>query len=376
MRRYDRVLVTGGAGFVGSHTVDLLLERGYEVRVLDNLDPQVHGEADRPEFLDLDRVEFVKGDMVDRETVRRVLADVDAIIHLASRVGVGQSMYQVGRYVAANTQGTANLLDVLVTEEHDVKRLVLASSMSIYGEGRYSCENCGAVSPRLRSEKQLDERLWELLCPSCGSTLRPEPTDEEKPLQPTSIYAMTKRHQEEMTLLVGETYGIPTTALRYFNIYGPRQALSNPYTGVIALFAARTRNNKPPIIFEDGNQTRDFIYVEDVARANLLAMEKAEAAYKTLNVGTGRATSIMEIALMVIELCEKEVTPLITGRYRSGDVRHCYAEIRRISSLGFKPQYSLSEGLKRTLDWAQSKEIPKERSDEAVKELEEHGLLR
>ena len=376
MTRYGKVLVTGGAGFVGSHTVDLLLERGYDVRVLDNLDPQVHGETDTPEFLDLSRVEFVKGDMVDRDMVRGVVADVDAIIHLASRVGVGQSMYQVERYVAANTKGTANLLDVLVTEGHDVKKMVVASSMSMYGEGRYSCDNCGLMSPELRGNKQLDEKNWELLCPSCGATLKSEPTDEEKPLQPTSIYAMTKHHQEEMALLVGKTYGIPTTSLRYFNIYGPRQALSNPYTGVIAVFSARTRNNNPPIIFEDGNQTRDFIYVKDIAQANLLAMEKDEGVYQALNVGTGRATSIKEIALNVIELCEKELDPLVTGRYRSGDIRHCYANIEKISSLGFNPKYSLTEGLRETLDWVKAQEVSEDRSDEAVKELEEHGLLK
>ncbi len=376
MGRYGRILVTGGAGFVGSHTVDLLLERGYDVRVLDSLDPQVHGGVESPVFLDLSRVEFVKGDIADRETVRRVVADVDAIIHLAARVGVGQSMYQVEKYVTANTRGTANLLDVLITEEHNVRKLVVASSMSIYGEGRYSCDNCGLISPELRSNKQLDKKAWELLCPHCGSVLRPEPTDEEKPLQPTSIYAMTKRHQEEMALLTGKTYGIPTTALRYFNIYGPRQALSNPYTGVLAVFAARTLNENPPLIFEDGKQSRDFIYVKDVAKANLVAMEKSEGTYQPLNVGTGRATSIGEIALRVIELCRKGLKPLITGRYRSGDIRHCYADIERISSLGFEPGYSLSQGLKETMDWVRSQGSPRDGSDQAVKELEEHGLLK
>ena len=376
MTRYARVLVTGGAGFVGSHTVDLLLERGYEVRVLDNLDPQVHGEVESPQYLDLDRVEFVKGDMVDRDTVWSVVSDVDAIIHLASRVGVGQSMYQIEQYVTANTKGTANLLDVLVTEKHNVRKLVVASSMSIYGEGRYSCNRCGLVSPKLRGDKQLDEKIWEMICPYCGSVLKSEQTDEEKPLQPTSIYAMTKRHQEEMSLLTGRTYGIPTTALRYFNIYGPRQALSNPYTGVIAVFAARTQNNNPPLIFEDGNQTRDFIHVKDVAQANLLAMEKSGGDYQSLNVGTGKATSIIEIALKVIELCEKELTPLIIGRYRSGDIRHCYASIERISSLEFKPEYSLDKGLMETLTWVRAQEASADRSDEAVKELEEHGLLK
>ncbi len=376
MRQFRRILVTGGAGFVGSHTVDLLLEKGYEVSVLDNLDPQVHGKRDKPEFLDLDRIEFVKGDILDRDTVLSLVGDVDAIIHLASRVGVGQSMYQVEQYVSANTMGTANLLDVLVTEEHQVRKLVVASSMSIYGEGRYSCKECGLVSPQIRSDQQLDSRIWELLCPQCGSVLGPQPTDEAKPLQPTSVYAMTKRHQEEMALLVGKTYGIPTTALRYFNIYGPRQALSNPYTGVIAVFSSRTQNDNPPLVFEDGNQTRDFIYVKDVARANLLAMEKSGATNQVLNVGTGRATSIKEIALRVIELYEKDLKPLVTGRYRSGDVRHCYADIGKISALGFRPEYSLSQGLRETMDWVQAQGISKDRSDEAVKELEDHGLLK
>jgi len=376
MGRYGRVLVTGGAGFVGSHTVDLLLEEGYEVTVLDNLEPQVHGEVERPEFLDLDRVDFVKGDMVNRDTVWSLVSEVDAVIHLASQVGVGQSMYQVERYVDANTKGTANLLDVLVSEEHEVEKLVVASSMSIYGEGRYSCPDCGLVSPGLRSDEQLDGREWELFCPDCGSVLVPEATDEDKPLNPTSIYAMTKRHQEEMALLVGRTYGIPTTALRYFNIYGPRQALSNPYTGVIAVFSGRVQNGRPPLIFEDGDQTRDFVFVKDIARANLLAMERDRGDYEALNVGTGIPTSIKEIALRIIELCDQDLQPEVTGRYRSGDIRHCYADIRKISSLGFEPKYSLKEGLEETLDWVRVQEVSRDRSDDAVRELEEHGLLR
>ncbi len=354
-KNIERVLVTGGMGFIGSHTVDMLVEKGYEVRILDNLEPQVHGPEERlPEYRNKN-AEFIEGDVRDRETLIQAIKDVEAVVHLAAAVGVGQSMYQIDKYVAYNTWGTANLLDVLVNEPNDIKKLVVASSQSIYGEGKYLCEHCGPVYPRLRAEEHFRNREWEPRCPSCGKPLKPLPTDEDKPLMPTSIYAQTKRHQEEMCLLIGKTYGIPTVALRYFNVYGPRQSLSNPYTGVCAVFSCRILNNKPPYVFEDGKQMRDFVHVRDVARANVLALERDGADYMAINIGSGEPTSIRELAEVLVKLYGAKITPYISNKYRKGDIRHCYADLTRAEKyLGYQPEIKREEGLKELAEWAKA----------------------
>lgn len=371
MPQIDRVLVTGGLGFIGGHTTELLTKEGYAVVVLDNLEPQVHG--DKPPACE---AEFVKGDVRDRELLAELVKEVDAVIHLAAAVGVGQSMYQVEKYVDYNTRGTATLLDVLINEENKVKKLVVASSMSIYGEGKYLCESCGVVYPPLREEKQLIRQEWEPKCPSCGKTVESLPTDEEKPLMPTSIYAQTKRHQEEMCLLVGKTYGIPTVALRYFNVYGPGQSLRNPYTGVCAIFSTRILNNKPPYIFEDGLQTRDFVHVKDVATANLLALERSGGDYQAINIGSGKPISILELAQTLIQLYGSSLKPYVSGRYRKGDIRHCYADISRArSKLGYDPKISVKEGLADLVEWAKlHKWDAEDLFDKALQELEEKKL--
>ena len=266
---------------------------------------------------------------------------------------------------------------MLANEENEVKKLIVASSMSIYGEGAYECDNCGGVYPKLRGEEQLKRREWELRCPNCGEIVKPIPTGEEKPLNPTSIYAITKRDQEEMCLTVGRAYGIPTVALRYFNVYGPRQSLNNPYTGVCAIFSARIKNGKPPLIFEDGLQTRDFVSVHDVVRANILAMESSNANYEIFNVGTGEATNILEIAYALIKLYnkDKELEPEITNKYRAGDIRHCYADIAKIKNkLGFKPGAGLEEGMKELVEWGEKEEAV-DKFDDAHEELKARGLV-
>jgi len=355
-RGVEKVLVTGGAGFIGSHTVDLLVERTYQVITLDNLEPQVHGEEKKPpDHFNKDSV-FIRCDVRDHDQLREIVAEVDAIIHLAALVGVGQSMYQIERYMDANTKATAGLLDILVNEEHDVKKLIVASSMSVYGEGKYYCEKCAVdVYPGLRSEEQLRKGQWDQVCPTCGAVLAPLPTDEDKPLMPTSIYALSKRHQEETCLLIGRTYGIPVVALRYFNVYGPRQSLNNPYTGVCAIFSSRIINNNPPYVFEDGRQTRDFIHVKDVSKANLQALECNGADYMTVNVGTGKSVSIIKLAEMLMELYGTMLQPYISGRYRKGDIRHCYAETQRTRELlNFKPTINLRDGLVELAEWAKT----------------------
>jgi dTDP-L-rhamnose 4-epimerase len=366
-----KVLVTGGAGFIGSHLVDELVRRENDVTIVDNLEPQVHQKI--PDYLNRE-AEFVKADIRDKETLKRLVLDSEVIFHDAAMVGVGQSMYQVERYVDVNILGTAKLLDILANEEHDVKKLIVASSMSIYGEGKYECNSCGIVYPKLRPEEQLKRGEWEMKCPSCGNVVKPLPTDEDKPLHPTSVYAISKRDQEEMCLAVGKAYGIPTVALRYFNVYGPRQSLSNPYTGVCAIFSSRIRNGKPPIIFEDGLQTRDFIDVRDIVQANMLVLEKSRANYNSYNVGTGKARSVLDVASMLIKLYGSSLKPKIVNKYRAGDIRHCFADISKIERIGFKPSVNFEDGIRILVEWGE-KEEAEDKFEEAQMELEYRGLV-
>lgn len=368
------VLVTGGAGFVGSHLVDALLERGERVRVFDNLDPQVHGaERRKPAWLSED-AEFVLGDMRDAAAVSRAVRGVDVIYHLAAAVGVGQSMYQIAEYTATNTLGTAHLLQALVDQKLTPERLVVASSMSIYGEGRYRRPDGRAPTTTTRSVEQLYQHDWELRDPD-GTPLAPVPTDEEKLLDPTSIYALNKADQERMVLQVGAAYGIPSTALRFFNIFGPRQALSNPYTGVVAIFSARLLNGNPPLIFEDGEQSRDFVSVHDVVRALLLAGEVDGAVGSAFNVGSGRSVTVSEVARTLARVLGLEAEPEVTGRYRVGDIRHCFADISRARSLlGYEPEVSLEAGMRELVDWLQAQERPEDSVGRHAAELAARGL--
>lgn len=367
-----RVLVTGGAGFVGSHLVDALLAEGHEVRVFDSLSEQVHPDG-LPRYLARE-IEFLQGDMRDLEAVRGALMGIDVIFHKAAAVGVGQSMYEISNYMAANTQGTANLLQAMLDSRREFEKLVVASSMSIYGEGKYRCAEHNEVAPPPRSLPQLRHKQWEAECPICRAELVPVATDETKPLQCTSIYALSKKDQEEMCLLYGRTYGLPVVAFRYFNIYGSRQALSNPYTGVAAIFAARLLNGNHPLVFEDGKQMRDFVSVHDVVQANLLAMQRSEADGCALNIGSGEAISIREVALALSSALETYIPAELTGKYRAGDIRHCFADIsaaRRL--LGYQPKIRFADGVKDLVGWLRSQQ-PMDRAAEAVAELSSYGL--
>lgn len=371
-----KVLVTGGAGFIGSHLVDKLIEKGYQVRVFDNLEAQVHGsEGSVPEYLNKE-CEFTKGDIRNKSVLKNVLKGIEVIFHQAAMVGVGQSMYEINKYMEVNTLGTANLLDILVNEKHKVEKLIIASSMSIYGEGKYVCGDCGTVYPRLRSLEQLERGEWEMKCPFCGQEVKPLLTDEEKPLHPTSIYAISKRDQEEICLTIGRAYGIPTVALRYFNVYGPRQALSNPYTGVAAIFSSRILNNHSPHIFEDGSQSRDFIHVSDIVRANVMAMENNKADFEPFNVGTGKPTTVLDIAGLLMNKLGSSVGVNILRKYRKGDIRHCYADISKIKSkLGFGPQIKFEDGVSDLVEWVKRQEAA-DRFEKVQSELEEKGLTK
>lgn len=368
-----KILVTGGAGFIGSHLVDALIERGHSVRVLDALVEQVH-QNQRPDHLDF-RVEFLHGDVCDPELLRRALEDVQIVFHQAAEVGVGQSMYEPVRYMRANTLGTTTLLEEISKNRTAVKKIVVASSMSIYGEGEYECKNCGRMVPRLRTVNQLRQKQWEVACPQCGAQLKPMPTTEEKPLYPTSVYAISKQDQEQLCLVMGRAYGIPTVALRYFNVYGTRQALSNPYTGLCAIFSSRLLNDEHPLVFEDGEQTRDFIHVSDIVKANLLAMERSDADYEALNIGTGVPTTVNQIGAMLAEGLGKNIQAEITGQYREGDIRHCVADIGKVKCLlNYQPKVELREGLKELLHWV-SQQTATDRVPQMQKELAARNLV-
>lgn len=371
----SKILVTGGAGFIGSHLVDALISKGHEVRILDSIVPQVHGDK-LPSHLNKE-AEFIQADVCDAEAVRKALDGIEVIYHEAAEVGVGQSMYEIVRYVKANDLGTAVLLEEVIKRPQQFRKLIVASSMSIYGEGSYACENCGTViNPQLRGNEQLDAHEWEFKCETCGTELKPLGTSETKPLFPTSVYAVSKQDQEQYCLSVGRAYQIPSVALRYFNVYGTRQALSNPYTGVCAIFSSRLLNNESPTIFEDGGQTRDFVHVSDIVQANLLALETDKADYQAVNVGTGRPLSVGDIARMLAQGLGKDIEPTFVGKYREGDIRHCVADITKAKELlGYAPKVRLEDGLVELLDWVKN-EQPEDRVEAATAELTAHNLVR
>jgi dTDP-L-rhamnose 4-epimerase len=366
------VLITGGAGFIGSHVADELLAHGYQVRALDNLAPQVHGErARRPNYLDPE-VELISGDICDPEAVRKALHGIDSVYHFASAVGVGQSMYEVVNYTRANNLGTAVLLEALI--ERPVRQLVVASSMSLYGEGLYRTREGEVRTVGERSLDQLRAGDWEWRDAE-GLLLSPAPTPEDKTPALAAIYALSKLDQERMCLLIGRAFNIKTVALRFFNAYGPRQALSNPYTGVLAIFASRLLNDSPPMIFEDGYQQRDFVSVHDLARACRLALESPAAAGEVFNVGSGMPSTVIDIAQQMAEVLGKEhLHPEITGKYRVGDIRHCYADIRKAREiLGYEPRVTLEQGIGELAAWLEG-QAAVDHVAKASAELAERGL--
>ena len=370
------VLVTGGAGYIGSHLVDALVAREYDVTVLDSLEPQVHRSGTWPSYVN-PKARYVRGSVCDRAVFAPIVLRSDAVVHFAAAVSIGQSMYQIERYVSVNTGATGLLLDVLVNEKHAVQKVIVASSVGVFGEGASACAHCGPQAPTLRSAAQLAARDWEPHCPACGRSLLPVPTPEGKPLYRDSIYSMTKYHQEEMVLLIGKTYGIPVVAPRFFNVYGPRQSLSNPYAGVAAIFLSRLLNDKPPMVFEDGGQLRDFVSIHDVVDGLVLMLETSGADFLPVNLGSGTRISILQVAKTLSGLVGKSIDPEVLNTGRTFDVRHIFADITRArETLGYAPKVSFEQGMAELIEWTRSNpEGSADFFDKALGELRERGLL-
>lgn len=368
----NKILVTGGAGFIGSFLVDSLIARGYQVKILDNLEDQVH-KGIKPKYLNK-KAEFIKGDVRNYFDLQKAVKETDAIFHLAAAVGVGQSNYQIKKYMDSNVGGISNLLDILVNSKKNIKKLIAISSMTGYGEGNYHCKKCGVVRPSLRLEEQLKKKDWNLYCPNCHRTVEPISTDEKALDYPNSVYGLSKKIQQDLSFLIGDIYNIPVVVLRGFNIYGPRQSLSNPYTGVTAIFISRLKNNKEAVVFEDGLQTRDFVSVHDVVEALVLALEKDEANSQMFNIGSGRGTPILEIAQILSKLLGKKALIKVNNEFRKNDIRHCFADISKAKKLlGWQPKISLKKGLKELIDWSAT-EKAEDKFTQAQKELKQKGL--
>lgn len=367
-----RIIVTGGAGFIGSHLVDELIRKGHSVKIFDNLEHQVH-HGISPSYIN-SQAEVIIADVRDRDVLKKAIKNVEVIFHHAAMVGVGQSMYQISKYMSTNCLGTANILDVLANEKHCVEKIVVSSSMSVYGEGQYECPQCDDPRPEPRTQKQLKAKQWEMFCSNCKTELKPVETDEDKVLKPDSVYAISKRDQEEMCLTFGRAYQIPTVALRYFNGYGTRQSLSNPYTGVCAIFCSRFKNDSPPLIFEDGNQKRDFVHVLDIVQANILAMEKKECDYQVFNVGSGKPITILELAEVIKKVMGSDIEPQTTDKFRVGDIRHCFGDISKIKKSGYQPKISIEDGMQELLEWTKSEQA-QDHFDSAWEELDNFNLV-
>jgi dTDP-L-rhamnose 4-epimerase len=375
-----KVLVTGGAGFIGSHFVDLLVESGHEATVIDSLDPQVHGPG-VPEprhilgHVRAGTVRFVRGDVTDGEALGKVLEGAEAVVHLAAAVGVGQSMYEPYHYVHTNATGAGLVLDLIARRPERIHKLVVASSMSLYGDGAFVCASCSGCAPGERTRDRLEAGHWEVPCVACGADMRPVPTPETQTPEIASVYAATKKHQEDLFVCFGRAYGIPTFALRFFNVCGPRQSLSNPYTGVAAIFLSRLLNGRSPLVFEDGRQSRDFIDVRDVVRAVMLATEFIGEGQHVLNIGTGRKTTVAEMAEALADGLGVEIRPQLLNKYRAGDIRHCFADPSRAREvLGFETHHALADTLGPLIAWCRHEQA-RDDVEHSLEELAKRRLV-
>jgi len=369
------VLITGGAGFIGSHTADAFVRQGHTVRVLDLLDPQIHGQSSRvPDYMN-PAVECLRGDVRNPAEVDEALNGIDVVYHLAALTGVGQSMYDIRSYVHTNCTGTATLLEAIVKQNLPIKRFVLASSRAVYGEGSHECAEHGTIYPPTRLREDMEQGNFEVFCPICGAEARSVPTKEDRPLRPISVYAWTKKQQEEQSLYVARTFGLPVTILRYFNVYGSRQSLKNPYTGVVSIFYSRMMANQPISVYERGKPGRDFVHISDVVRGNLLALEADVKPGACINIGTGKENTILDIAKAIGMACGRSAVMEDRGEFRVGDICSCYADLERARRLlSYKPQVYLQEGMKEFAAWAKREESA-DLYHKTVDELKRYGLF-
>lgn len=376
----ENILISGGAGFIGSNLALKLVSLGHNVRVLDNLSPQIHTNSKENSQLYQSikgKVTFINGDVRNRKDWQKAIANSTVIVHLAAETGTGQSMYQIEKYVQVNCGGTAIILDVLANEKHTVKKVVVASSRAIYGEGKYYCESHGEVFPDEREDTQMSNGQFEPLCSICKQPLSMLATDEYSKIHPSSIYGITKSDQEQMILVACKSLGISAIALRYQNVYGPGQSLSNPYTGILSIFSTRILNNNPINIFEDGKESRDFVFIDDVVNATVLAIQDNKLKSCSLNVGSGVSTTVQTVADSLKKLYQSDVDIKVSGNYRLGDIRHNKADISKIKKLlGFSPKVSFEDGLKQFVDWVKNQEVNSDNYEQSINEMKDKGLMK
>ena len=372
------ILITGGAGFIGSRLCKKLFERGYNITVLDNLSPQIHGDGKSLLFKRIkDRCTFIKGDVRNKKDWAKAILGQEIIVHLAAETGTGQSMYEVEKYNDVNIMGTANMLELLANSKHKVQKMIVASSRAIYGEGKYVCSIHGENYPSQRKESDMENAEFNPKCNVCNSELRLVSTDENSKIHPSSIYGINKQQQEQMVMLMGESLGIQSVAFRYQNVYGPGQSLSNPYTGILSIFSTRILNGNDLDIYEDGLESRDFVYIDDVVDATILGIEKEEAIGEVFNVGYGVPISVQEVAESLKYCFESDVEISISGKYRAGDIRHNYADLTKIKHiLGFSPKYDFQRGILEFVKWVKTQEIKEDKYDKSIEQLKSKGLLK
>jgi dTDP-L-rhamnose 4-epimerase len=377
-----KILITGGAGFIGSNLALQLLQKKHEVVVLDNLSSQIHGDdpaITSPLYQWIkDKVELVKGDVTQKEDWQKVLNGVEVVVHFAAETGTGQSMYEIEKYTRVNIGGTAILLDLLANNNtHTVKKIIIASSRSIYGEGKYHSEKLGIVYPSHRVATDMDNKDFEVKYGEINEKLQLLPTDEDSKIHPSSIYGITKQNQEQMVLCAGKALGIKAVAFRYQNVYGPGQSLTNPYTGILSIFSTLIRNNKGINIFEDGLESRDFVYIDDVVAATILGIENNTVENDVFNVGSGHATDVITVAKTLLKEYNTDVPLTISGNYRLGDIRHNFADISKINNLlGFAPKIFFAEGIKHFTKWVSAQEVKESKYEDSIKEMKEKGLFK
>ena len=372
------ILITGGAGFIGSRLCEKLVEKNYNVTILDNLSPQIHGEGESSLYRKVKDIStFIKGDVRNQEDWKKAIKGQDIVVHLAAETGTVQSMYELEKYNDVNIMGTAHLLELLANSNHSIKKMIIASSRAIYGEGKYNCQKHGSQYPFCRKEKDMENGEFNPKCENCNNELSPLATDENSKIHPSSIYGINKHQQEQMVMLMGEVLGISAVAFRYQNVYGPSQSLSNPYTGILSIFSTRILNRNDLDIYEDGLESRDFVYIEDVVDATILGIEKEEANGQIFNIGSGIATTVLDVANTLKRLYNSKININVSGKFRLGDIRHNFADLSKIKSqLGFIPKNKFDTGIIQFVNWVKDQDIMEDRYDNSIQELKDKGIMK